>query len=317
MTTPLLLDCDTGIDDALAILYAAGRGADLRACTVTHGNVPVSSGVRNTLTVLDAAGMPHVPVFEGAARPLAQPLLTAEFVHGEDGLGDAGITFSTRPAAGTMGAAQIVRLVREASESGEQLTLVAIGPLTNLALALLLAPDLPQLVERVVVMGGAVGAPGNASETGEANVWHDPEAAALVVDAPWDVLFIGLETTMRTTLSPEALSRLAGSSRPRARFAWRVMQRYLDVYERSLGYRSCVLHDPLALALAMEPDLATYRSVSAFVECGQGRTRGMLAADLRGYQPDPPDPLAGGVIRIVDTVDIDGFHERFLAALDS
>ena len=314
MTPAVLLDCDTGIDDALAILYAAGRGADLRACTVTHGNVPVELGVRNTLTVLDVAGMRDVPVFQGAARPLAQPLLTAEIVHGQDGLGDAGVPFSTRVPSGTMAAAQIVRLARE---SDERLTLVAIGPLTNIALALLLDPELPHLVERVVVMGGAIGAPGNASETGEANVWHDPEAAALVVEAPWDVLFIGLETTMQTALSEEALARLARSAHPRAAFAWRVMQRYLDVYERSLGYRSCILHDPLALALALEPDLATYRSVSAFVECGQGRTRGMLAADLRGYHPEPTDPSAGGVIRIVDTVDVDAFHQRFLDALDS
>ena len=314
MTPALLLDCDTGIDDALAILYAAGRGADLRACTVTHGNVPVELGVRNTLTVLDVAGMSDVPVFQGAARPLAQPLLTAEMVHGQDGLGDAGVAFSTRPASGAMAAAQIVRLVRESSD---KLTLVAIGPLTNIALALLLEPELPHLVERVVVMGGAMGAPGNASETGEANVWHDPEAAALVVDAPWDVLFIGLETTMQTALSEAALARIARSEHPRAAFAWRVMQRYLDVYERSLGYRSCILHDPLALALALEPDLATYRSVTAFVECGQGRTRGMLAADLRGYHPEPSDPSASGVIRIVDTLDVDAFHERFLAALDS
>ncbi len=314
MTPALLLDCDTGIDDALAILYAAGRGADLRACTVTHGNVPVALGVRNTLTVLEAAGLTNVPVYEGAARPLAQPLLTAEFVHGQDGLGDAGITFSSRPASGAMAATHIARLARE---SAEKLTLVAIGPLTNIALALLLEPDLPQLVERVVVMGGAVGAPGNASETGEANVWHDPEAAALVVEAPWDVLFIGLETTMQTALSPEAISRIAASERPRAQLAWRAMQRYLDVYERALGYRSCILHDPLALALALEPDLATYRSVTAFVECGQGRTRGMLAADLRGYHPEPPDRSASGVIRIVDSVDVEAFHERFLAALDS
>jgi purine nucleosidase len=312
MTTPLLLDCDTGVDDALAILYAAGHGADLRACTVTHGNVPVDVGTRNTLTVLDVAGLGDVPVFRGAARPMAQPLMTAEHVHGQDGLGDAGVPPSDRAVSGDLAAVEIVRLARQ---SPGRLTLVAIGPLTNIGLALLLEPELPQLVERVVVMGGAVGVAGNASETGEANIWHDPEAAALVVGAPWDVLFVGLEITMQTALTQQALTRIATSDSPRARLAWRIMQRYLDVYEPSLGERTCILHDPLAIALAMEPGLASYRTLHAFVECGQGRTRGMLVGDLRGYHPDPDDPRAPGVIRIVESLDTAAFHERFLAAL--
>lgn len=312
MTRALLLDCDTGIDDALAIVYAAGYGADVRACTVTHGNVPVGTGTRNTLTVLDAVGLQHVPVFQGASRPMAQPLMTAEHVHGRDGLGDAGLAISTREVSGDLAAAEIVRLARE---SPGEFTLVAIGPLTNIGLALLLEPDLPRLVDRIVVMGGAVGAMGNASETGEANVWHDPEAAQLVVDAPWDVVFVGLEITMQTPLTEEALARIAGSDDLRAQLAWRIMQHYLDVYEPVLGMRSCVLHDPLAMALALEPDLATYRTVRAFVELGQGRTRGMLVGDLRGFHPDPTDPRAPGVIRIVESLDTTAFHDKLLAAL--
>lgn len=312
MTTPLVLDCDTGIDDALAILYAAGHGADVRACTVTHGNVPVRTAARNTVTILDAVGLDRVPVFLGAARPMAQPLMTAEYVHGDDGLGDAGTTHSPRALSGDLAATEIVRLAR--ADPG-RLTLVAIGPLTNIGLALLLEPDLPRLVDRVVVMGGAVGATGNASETGEANVWHDPEAAQLVVDAAWDVVFVGLEITMQTPLDEQALARIAGSDAPPARLAWRILQRYLDVYEQVLGVRSCVLHDPLAMALALEPELATYRTVRAFVELGRGRTRGMLVGDLRGYKPAPDDPTEPGVIRIVDSLDTAAFQDRFLAAL--
>ncbi|WP_205739694.1 nucleoside hydrolase [Georgenia sp. SYP-B2076] len=308
----VILDCDTGIDDALAILYAAGNGADLTACTVTHGNVPVEIGTRNTLTILDRLGLTHVPVHQGAARPIAQPLATAELVHGQDGLGDTGIAASTRAAAGTLAAAEIVRLARD--RPGE-LTLVAVGPLTNVALALLLEPALPALLAGVVVMGGAVGVPGNASELGEANVWHDPEAAQLVIDAPWDVVFVGLEITMRTQLPAPAIERIAASADPRARLAWSLMQHYLDVYEPILGARTCVLHDPLAMALALDPDLATYRLVAASVELRGARTRGQLVGDLRGYDPAPADPRAPGVIRIVDTLDIPAFHAKFLAAL--
>ncbi len=307
---PMILDCDTGIDDALALFYGAAHGAEYVACTLTHGNVPVDVGTRNTLTILDALGLDTVPVFTGAARPLAQPLMTAEFVHGQDGLGDAGVPPSGR-VAGDLAAVEIVRLARE--RPGE-LTLLAVGPLTNVALALMLEPRLPELVRQVVVMGGAVGVPGNASELGEANVWHDPEAAALVVDAPWDVLFVGLEITMRTALPKAAIDRIAGTDHPVGRLAWRIMQHYLDVYEKVLGERSCVLHDPLAMALALDPGLATYRAVTAYVDTGTSRSRGAIVGDLRGYA-GTPDPAAPGVIRVVDTLDTETFHERFLQAL--
>jgi purine nucleosidase len=312
MTTELILDCDTGIDDAMAILYGAGNGARYVACTVTHGNVPVQVGTRNTITVLDCIGLTDVPVHAGAARPMAQPLQTAEWVHGQDGLGDAGVPQSPREPAGTLAAAEIVRLAR--SRPGE-LTLVAVGPLTNVGLALLLEPQLPQLLRRVVVMGGAVGVPGNASETGEANIWHDPEAAQLVLDAPWDLLLVGLEITMSTQLPAEALKRIESSPDPRAQLIWRLIQHYMDVYEKSLGERTCVLHDPLAMALALEPELATYRSVRAAVELRGERSRGQVVADLRGYEAAPLDPREPGVVRIVETLDTAAFHERFLRAL--
>ncbi|MEO5745393.1 MAG: nucleoside hydrolase [Terracoccus sp.] len=312
MTTPIIFDCDTGIDDALAMLYGAGNGAEFVACTVTHGNVPVATGARNTVTVLDYLGLDTVPVFEGAARPMAQPLMTAEFVHGQDGLGDAGVVQSTRAIAGDMAAAEIVRLAR--SRPGE-LTLVAVGPLTNIGLALLLEPELPSLVKDVVIMGGAIGVPGNSAEFGEANVWHDPEAAQLVVDAAWDVLFVGLEITMKTGLAAESLERIGASEDPRAQLAWKIMQFYLDVYEGQLGVRTCVLHDPLAMALALEPELATYRTIEASLELRGGRSRGQLIGDLRGYNKETLDPKAPGVIRIVETLKTAEFHENFLRSL--
>jgi purine nucleosidase len=243
---------------------------------------------------------------------MAQPLMTAEFVHGQDGLGDAGVPASTRRPASTLAAAEIVQLAR--SRPGE-LTLVAVGPLTNIGLALLLEPELPRLIKNVVVMGGAIGVPGNASELGEANIWHDPEAAQLVVDAPWDLVLVGLEITMSTQLPQAALKRIETSADPRAQFMWPVMQQYLDVYEANLGERSCVLHDPLAMALALDPGLATYRLVRASIELRGERSRGQVVADLRGYQPAPTDPAEPGVVRIVDSLDITAFHERFLRAL--
>ncbi len=311
MTIDLLLDCDTGVDDALAIFYAVGEGARLKACTVTHGNVPVEIGTRNTLTVLDRLGLTDVPVYAGAARPMAQPLETSELVHGRDGLGDAGVVPSTRAPAGDLAAAEIVRLARE---SPGQLTLVAVGPLTNIGLALLLEPRLPLLVRRIVVMGGAVGVAGNSSQLAEANIWHDPEAAQLVLDAAWDVVLVGLETTMRSPMPDDVLHRLEAAGDARARFVWAIIQGYLAFYEASLGRRSCVPHDAIAIALAIDPELATYRCVEAFVETGQGRTRGTLVGDLRAFRPVPTDPTAPGVIRIVERFDTATFYRRLLAA---
>ncbi len=312
MGIPVIFDCDTGVDDALALLYGAHHGAEYVACTVTHGNVPVETGARNTVTVLDFLGLTKVPVYEGAARPLAQPLLTSEHVHGDDGLGDAGVTHSGRTIAGDMAAVEIVRLAR--SQPGE-LTLVAVGPFTNIAMALMLEPNLPQLVKSVVVMGGSVGVAGNISAVAEANVWHDPEAAQLVIDAAWDVLFVGLEITMAAALSAEAVERIERSEDPRAQFASRIMSFYMDNYEPIFGYRTCVLHDPLALALALDPSLATYETLPAHIELRGASSRGQVVADERRFVPAPTDPSAPGVIRIVRSLDTEGFHERFLQAL--
>ncbi|WGD38267.1 nucleoside hydrolase [Lysinibacter sp. HNR] len=312
MKLPLIFDCDTGIDDALALMYGAHHGANFVACTVTHGNVPVEVGSRNTVTVLDFLGKQEVPVFSGAARPLAQPLRTAEAVHGEDGLGDAKITPSARALSGDQAAAVIVRLARE---NPGKLSLVAVGPLTNIAIALLLEPQLPALIKNVVIMGGAVGVPGNASAVAEANIWHDPEAAQVVIDAAWDVLFVGLEITLQTALTAQAVRQIEKSTDPRAQFAANIMDFYLESYEKSFGYRTCVLHDPLALALALEPQLAEYRLVQAKVELRGSISRGQIVSDQRMFLPTPTNPKAPGVIRIVQNVDIAGFHTRFLSAL--
>ncbi|MPV49636.1 nucleoside hydrolase [Pseudactinotalea sp. HY160] len=309
---PLLLDCDPGIDDALALAYGAAHGAEYVACTVTHGNVPVETGARNALTVLDVLGLADVPVHLGAARPLAQPLRTAEAVHGGDGLGDTGRAPSTRSLAGTLAPVELVRLAR--AHPGE-LTLVAVGPLTNIGIALLLDPEFAGHVRRVVVMGGAILVPGNATALAEANTFCDPEAAQLVIDAPWDLTWVGLEATRRTAVPPELLDRLATTATPHGRFLWAAMQHYLDRYERTLGRRTCLLHDPLAMALAVDHRLASYRLVRAGVELRGERTRGQVTADLRPGRPDPEDARVPGVVRIVEDLDVAAFHDRFLGSL--
>ena len=310
---PIVLDVDTGIDDALAILHLLGSGGDLLAAGSVHGNVPAPLGAANTLRVLEIAGRTDIPVRVGAARPLAQPLLTSEYVHGQDGLGNTGLPAPTAALAAGSAAEQIVNLARR--RPGE-FTLVAVGPLTNLALALLMEPELPHLIPEVMVMGGAVSVGGNVTAVAEANTWHDPEAAALVIEAPWQTTFVTLDATMQTLLSPEQLAALAAGTSRSARFAWSILDFYLDAYEPWLPTRTCPLHDPLAVALALDPSLATYTTLPTRIELRGEQTRGATVCDRR-YGDDRGEPQAEPwwPVRYVDELDVERFHALFLASI--
>ncbi len=306
----IVLDCDTGIDDALAILDFTGRGGQILAAGSVHGNVPAPIGARNTLRVLEIAGLEGVPVSVGAARPLAQPLMTAEHVHGDDGLGNTNQPPPRRPVEPGSAAENLLRIAHQ--RPGE-FTLVAIGPLTNLALALLLDPELPSLIPEVVVMGGAVSVAGNVSPTAEANIWHDPEAAQLVIEAKWKVTMVSLDATMQALLTPPDLEAIRTATSARAQFAWAILDHYLDVYQQWLPGRTCPLHDPLALALVLNPELATYRSLSTQVEL-RGGTRGTTVCDLRVDPANPKsDPAEGWRnVRFLDQLDVERFRALFL-----
>jgi purine nucleosidase len=309
----IILDCDPGIDDAMAISYLAALGPSrgvLAGVGSVHGNVPAPTGARNALQVLDVNGVSGVPVRIGAAKPLAQPLDTGEMVHGDDGLGgQADGKARALPEPGPA-AEQIVRLAQQ--RPGE-MTLVAIGPLTNIALALLLEPNLPDLIPHIVVMGGAVESAGNITPSAEANVWHDPEAAALVIEAQWRTTFVSLDASMQTVLSDEQLEVLASATSARGKFVWAILQHYLDFYVPTLGRRTCPLHDPLAMALALDPDLATYRSLPTHVEIAPGPSRGATIADRRGNSSQNVEnwPL----VNYVDELDVERFQAMFLTAM--
>lgn len=312
-TKPILFDCDPGIDDALALLHLGGVGGELLGAVSVHGNVPAPTGAENAIRILDVMGMEDVPVWTGAARPMAQPLMTAEHVHGPDGLGGVNSGPPPRPVSKGIGAVQIVELAH--AHPGE-FTLVAVGPLTNLGLALLLEPNLPELIPEVMIMGGAMLPPGNVTENAEANTWHDPEATQLVIEADWQKTFVTLDATMQTVLSDAQLEQLANSDNPRAKFAWEILQFYLGAYEQWLGRKSCPLHDPLAMALALDPTLATYVTYPTTVEMRGEHTRGSLVPDLRGIAS--PETTAGrGQVRYVDELDVARFQAKFLESLTS
>jgi len=314
----IILDTDPGIDDALAILYlAAHREAEIVAVGSVHGNVPAPVGAANALRILELVGLGDVPVAVGARRPLAQTLQTAEFVHGADGLGGHAGPLPRAQPTSESAAQQLVRLAR--SRPGE-LTLLALGPLTNLALALLLEPELPRLLRSVVVLGGALAAPGNLTPHAESNLWHDPEAADLVFDAGFaNLTLVGIHITDAARADSRWLADVSALESPRARFATLLLEHYAGFFAATFGRRMCTLHDPVAAAIMLDPDLATYRDVALAVELRGTHTRGQLIADLRQISSDAH--LESSIaaercpVRVADSVDSSAFLSRMFTAL--
>jgi inosine-uridine nucleoside N-ribohydrolase len=206
----VLLDCDPGIDDALAIAFACGHpGLDLRAVTTVGGNVPLAQTTVNALSVLELAGRPDVPVAAGSPGPLLQPLADARLVHGETGLGEARLP----PPARQPVAAHAIDLMNEVvSAAPGAITLIATGPLTNVALALRRYPALAGQVADFVIMGGSAGR-GNVTPAAEFNIATDPEAAAIVFAAGWRVTMTGLDVTLRTRTDGAVWERMRGLGR--------------------------------------------------------------------------------------------------------
>jgi purine nucleosidase len=312
VTTAILLDCDPGIDDTVALLYLARLvqtgAAELAAVGSVHGNVAPDVGARNALRVLECAGLDGVPVALGAARPMAQPVGYAHGVHGDDGMGNSGLPEPRGRLAGVSAPEQILRLARE--RPGE-LTLLAIGPLTNLGIALLLDPELPARLREVVIMGGALDHPGNITSHAEANIWHDPEAAELVLSAGWPVTLVPLDATHPAAVDEAWLDRLAAGDSDTARLATRVLDYYAGVYQAILGSRGAVIHDAVAAMLAIDPALGQYTERPVHVELGGQRLRGATVWDRRRSPGDDPRPR----VKVATGLDVATFRDRLIDSL--
>lgn len=248
---PLIIDVDTGVDDAVALALAASRSANLIGVTTVAGNVPIDVATRNTLDVLHYLGRSDVPVHRGASRPLAAEYLDATHVHGGNGLG--GFQLEQSPATEQPLAGPAFILQSAAKNAGE-LVLVTLGPLTNLAIALNVRPRLVEQVSKLVVMGGAYHVAGNVTPKAEFNVFVDPDAANQVFAAPWkDITLVGLDVTHQTVVSRDQWDRIPDDASGVAGLVRGITERTFLEREMSGFY----VHDPLAVAVALDSTLVS------------------------------------------------------------
>lgn len=250
----IILDVDPGIDDALAMLLAM-RSEELRieAVTVVSGNVIVDLGAENALKLVELAGREDLVVAKGAKYPLQKKLITAEAVHGEDGLGEKKLPAPAKKLDPRHAVDVIIDIVR--SNPGE-ITLVPVGPLTNIALAFLKAPEIRSQIPEIILMGGSI-VGGNASPAAEANIYNDPEAAKVVFESGIPIVMVDLGATDQARLTRKDIERLRAAGSRVARYAADIGDFYIDFSER-LGFMGgAALHDPLAVGLAIDLSLAT------------------------------------------------------------
>ena len=302
----ILIDTDPGIDDAMAIHMAfAHPGLDVVGLTSIFGNVHVPVATRNALALVEMAGA-DCPVAEGAAKPLVQPLHPpGYFVHGDDGFGNSGVIEPTGSPDPRSAAQFIVDTVNAAPG---QVHLCPIGPLTNIALALRLDPAITEKVAGVTIMGGAVDCPGNVTEWAEANIWHDPHAAAEVFAADWPITLVGLDVTETVRCSPEDFQRLAAASPDIGGFLNQAVQFYFEWHKSKPHFRTepfdgCFMHDPSAVLAIADPGIFTMHDHPIRVVT-EGREIGRIVADQHaGTRP----------VRVCLGVDAPALREIFLS----
>lgn len=278
MRETIVIDTDPGQDDAVALLlaFASRDRLDLRAITTVAGNVPVAQTTTNALRIRDLGKRGDVPVYRGAEGPLLLPLETAEFVCGLDGLAGANLPAPASEAAPGHAVQAIIDLCRAAPEGG--ITLCPLGPLTNLALAFRLAPDILPRVKRIVLMGGAIGL-GNVTPAAEFNAYVDPHAAAVVFGCGQPIMMFGLGVTLQAIASHDQIARIGALGNAAGRAVHGMLTRPRP---GGLGSDGHPMHDPCVVAWLLWPELFEGRDCFVTVETGEGPLRGRTTIDWNG-----------------------------------
>jgi inosine-uridine nucleoside N-ribohydrolase len=273
-----MIDTDPGTDDALAILLALNSPEfKVEALTIPAGNVEEWQGLENALKILSLAGRCDVVVAGGAKHPLNQKLITAQFWHGKNGLANVELPPSKCKADPRFGPDLIIEMVHKYPH---EITLIPVGPLTNIALAVSKDPSIAGLVKDIVIMGGSISG-GNVNGAAEANIYNDPEAAQIVFNAGWMVTMVGSDVGERTLITRRYLAELQSSQGPQSDFIAKVADFYLTRSEKS-GYSGAAMYDPLAVGIALDPTLGTLKEMHVDVETKGEFTRGETVANRMG-----------------------------------
>ena len=275
----VIFDTDPGSDDALALMLALNSPElNVRAITVVPGNVTAAQGLENALRMVSLANRCDIPVAAGAQHPLFQKLITAEFWHGKNGLANVELPPSKCKVDSHFGPDLIIQLVHA---SPHEITLVPVGPLTNIALAVLKDPSIVPLVKEVVLMGGSITG-GNVNAAAEANIYNDPEAAQIVFQAGWQVTMVGLDVGDKTLLSQKYLDQLGSTHGPVNDFIYAVAKYLIDLSAK-FGEAGTPMYDPLAVGVAIDPSLVTAPAMHVDVETRGDYTRGETVANRHGF----------------------------------
>jgi purine nucleosidase len=277
-TRKIIFDTDPGTDDAMALMLALNSPElDVRAITVVPGNVTAQQGLENALRMVSLANRCDIPISAGAQHPLLQKLITAEFWHGKNGLGNIELPPSKCNVDGRFGPDLVIQMVHA---SPHELTLVPVGPLTNIALAVLKDPSIVPLVKEVILMGGSITG-GNVNGAAEANIYNDPEAAQIVFQAKWPLTMVGLDVGDKTLFSRQHLAQLRQTHGPINDFMVQITGFLVDLSEK-FGSGGTPMYDPLAVGVAIDAALVKAPAMHVDVETRGEFTRGETVANRRG-----------------------------------
>lgn len=286
MTRKVIIDTDPGHDDALAILLAA-QHFDVLGITTVHGNQAVEKTTRNALRILELAGLTDIPVYKGSDRPIAQPPRYGSAAHGESGLDGAELpeaTISAQPG-------HAVDFLVDTIMSHDEVTVIPVGPLTNVGLALHREPRLKDHIREISLMGGSTGI-GNSTAAAELNIWCDPEAAHLVFTSGVPIKMVGLNLTRQTVADPALIARFRALNSRTSTVMADLIAWYSEQTRRLFGLRGASLHDPCAVAWLIDPSLIESVRVHVGIELRGERTRGMTVCDMR-HLGRPGTDIAG------------------------
>jgi purine nucleosidase len=310
MPRRVILDTDPGVDDSMALFFVL-RSPELQldAVTTVFGNVDIDQTTRNALIVLDVADRSEVPVFRGADRPLLRTRQQGgAAVHGDNGLGGAELPAPSRSADAARAADVIVDRIMA---SPGEITLIAVGPLTNVALATRLEPRIVENIHQLIIMGGAATVPGNASAVAEANIHNDPEAAQIVFEAGFPLTMVGLDVTLQAIITPEEIDVIRAKGGAVGGFIQAISARYGDQYARRSGRMGFPMHDSAAVLYAIDPGYFQTERWHVQIETQSDRAAGMVIADRRGrLEPAPNTDVCLGI-------DADRFVSLYVERLTS